>query len=274
MIMKVKKKIVDDSPRRANEFINSTVDEKIKDFSKLQMKPGYIKVSGDGVFYTLQGEGASMGKPACFLRLHICNLRCSWCDAWYTWNPNTPEFWTESQNWTINQTKKTILSAWGCKNPKVEKRLVITGGEPLLQKDSLDKLIDTMPGWKFEIETNGTIMPTEKMLELFQFNCSPKLTNSGNPKQARIKADVLKRLNQANTSFKFVVTKAEDLDEIESDFVKAFNLDINKIIIMPQGVTAEEVRHTAQEIVEKVKEKGYRLLGRLQCEIWGAKRKV
>jgi len=260
--------------KRAFDFIHSSVDAKIKNPKKLFFHEDRVKVSGDGVFYTLQGEGKSMGMPACFLRLHICNLRCVWCDAWYTWNPNTPEFWTESKDWTIEKAKSKIESVWGCPNPRVKKRVVITGGEPLLQKKYLDKLITLMPEWDIEIETNGTLMPTELMLKRCQFNCSPKLENSQNPRSARIKGDVLQVLNKANTVFKFVVMNSEDLDEIERDFIVPFGLDIEKILIMPQGVTSKEVWDNAKELVEYVKKKGYRLLGRLQCDIWGARRRV
>lgn len=260
--------------KRAFDFAHATVDSQLKVPSKLAFKPGIFKVSGDGVFYTVQGEGETTGLPCCFLRLHVCNLRCVWCDAWYTWNPNTPEFWTESQNWSIKKTKQKIIKAWGCKNPAVTKRVVITGGEPLLQRDRIDMLYKEMPDWIFEIETNGTIMPTDIMLAHFQFNCSPKLNNSLNPRIARIKPGVLQALNKVNTTFKFVVMTPADLDEIERDFVKPFSLDINKILVMPQGVTAEEVRHNAQRVVESAKEKGYRIMGRLQTEIWGAIRKV
>ncbi len=245
-----------------------------KDFNRLRMKPNHFKVSGDGVFYTLQGEGISMGLPACFLRLHTCNLRCTWCDTWYTWNHKTKEFWTEFNDWTIEETKNNIKATWGCKNALVKKRLVITGGEPLIQKEKIDKLVDLMPDWTFEVETNGTIMPTTKMLEKFQFNCSPKLQNSLNPTAARIKKDVLIQLNKANTMFKFVVTSPNDLNEIENDFINPFSLDLNKIVIMPQGVTIEELQTNMRKIVKAAKEKGYRLLGRLQIEIWGKKRKV
>jgi len=215
-----------------------------------------------------------MGMPACFLRLHLCNLKCHWCDAWYTWNSNTKEFWTESQNWSISKTKKEIEKAWKCKNPNVRKRLVITGGEPLLQKDRIDKLIDKMKNWSFEVETNGTAMPTSKMLKSCQFNCSPKLKNSQNPVQARIKPEVLKTLNKANTFFKFVVESKRDIEEIEKDFIVPIGLNIEKIIVMPQGITSEEVSKNARNVVETVKKKGYRLLGRLHCDIWGALRKV
>ncbi|MBI4225597.1 hypothetical protein HY612_00625 [Candidatus Roizmanbacteria bacterium] len=117
-------------------------------------------------------------------------------------------------------------------------------------------------------------MPTAKMLKKFQFNCSPKLQNSLNPKAARIKKDVLIRLNKANTMFKFVVTSPKDLNEIENDFITPFSLDVNKVVVMPQGITSEELQSTMKKIVEAVKKKGYRLLGRLQCEIWGGRRRV
>ena len=144
----------------------------------MAMSKDKFKVSGDGVFYTLQGEGVSMGKPACFLRLHVCNLKCEWCDTRYTWDANTKEFWTEGKDWSIAETKLKVESSWGCRNTIIPKRLVITGGEPLLQKEKIDLLLDKMPDWLIEIETNGTVLPTVKMLERCQFNCSPKLGNT------------------------------------------------------------------------------------------------
>ncbi|OGK27215.1 hypothetical protein A3C28_04225 [Candidatus Roizmanbacteria bacterium RIFCSPHIGHO2_02_FULL_39_9] len=267
--MKIKK-----NTKRASDFLKSKVPKKYKDFDKLRMMEECFKVSGDGVFYTVQGEGISTGLPSCFLRLHTCNLRCVWCDTWYTWNHNTKEFWTEFQDWTIEKTKEKIEKTWGCENSLIQKRLVITGGEPLIQKNKIDKLVELMPGWVFEVETNGTIMPTENMLKKFQFNCSPKLQNSLNPKAARIKKDVLIHLNKVNTMFKFVVTSAKDLEEIENDFIRPFSLDVNRIVVMPQGITSDELQINMRKIVEAVKKRGYRLMGRLQCEIWGGRRKV
>lgn len=245
-----------------------------KNLAAVILKPDHLKVSGDGVFYTLQGEGKTMGQPACFLRLHLCNLQCSWCDTWYTWKQDTKEFWEESQDWTIEETKQKIEQAWGCVNSLVQKRVVITGGEPLLQKNCIEKLMRMMPEWIFEIETNGTIMPTEYMLEHCQFNCSPKLSNSHNPQLARIKSAVLQQLNQANTSFKFVVSTNSDLDEIENNFIQPFGLDIGKVIVMPQGQSAKEVAKNAKLVAEYAKKKGFRLLDRMHLNIWGAKRKT
>lgn len=273
---------------------NLPQDFKDKYAHKLVIRDDRIKLSGDGVFYTVQGEGLSTGLPAVFMRLQFCNLMCTWCDAFYTWNRDVEEFWKESEDVTFKEAKRRLEKAWGCERTDI-KRVVFTGGEPLLQRKQLDQLIDLIPDWKIEFETNGTVMPTEKMLKLakhsleinkkdhtatyfepqIQFNCSPKLGHSKNRDKLRIKPEVLQALNKVNTTFKFVVMSPEDLDEIERDFVKPYGLDINKIAVMPQGVSVEEIDMNLANIIEAVKKKGYRVFTRLHVQIWGgAKRRV
>jgi len=261
----------DEDLKRAFDVIDNDVPKEFKDASRVRLNRDKFRLSGDGVFYTIQGEGMTMGLPTVFVRLHVCNLRCVWCDAYYTWNPNSKEFWTESYELTVDETIKRIEETW---KPKTTIRVVFTGGEPLLQKALIDEVILKRPNWKYEIETNGTVMPTELQLTKCQFNCSPKLRNSKNYDVARIKGDVLEALNKVNTQFKFVVMTDEDLEEIEVDFVKPFNLEHEKIVIMPQGVTSGEVWANAKNVVELAKTKGYRLMGRLHVDIWGARRKV
>ena len=63
------------------------------------MKVSRLADGSPEIFHTLQGEGASLGFPAVFLRLSLCNLHCHWCDTPYTWNweqtPWTPSGWGE-----------------------------------------------------------------------------------------------------------------------------------------------------------------------------------
>ena len=38
-------------------------------------------------FYSIQGEGATVGQPAIFVRLQGCSVGCGWCDTKYSWDP-------------------------------------------------------------------------------------------------------------------------------------------------------------------------------------------
>lgn len=265
--------------KRSFEFADQHVDPELVDYSKIKTSKDTVLLSGDGVFYTLQGEGPTIGFPALFVRLHNCNLKCDWCDAWYTWNPNTEEFWTEAQRVPNEVAVRKIEAAWeGPKNLK--KTVVFTGGEPLIYRHQIDQIAFSLnertevgAGWRYEVETNGTLMPTPYQLENFQFNCSPKLANSNNREGARIKPKILEQLNYVDTTFKFVCMSEADLDEIQKDFSP--HISREKIIIMPQGVTEEEVSAGAKILAEPCKERGLRLLPRLQNICWaGARRGV
>lgn len=245
------------------EVYRPTPDEKYR----LKMKPDQFKVSGDQAFFTLQGEGQSIGKPAVFLRLHFCNLRCSWCDTKYTWDKNNRDFWQEGEDWNFERTLEEVSNY-------PSKRLVITGGEPMLQQGRIAKFIELIPDWEIEIETNGTIAPLPFLAQRCQFNVSPKLENSDNSLQLRYKPEVLKVFNKLpRTTFKFVVQAKRDFDEIDR-IVDECNLDPSKIIIMPEGTIQEEIRNHALSVSEQVKQRGWKLLPRLQVMLWEAKRRL
>lgn len=256
------------------EVYRPTSDERLR----LEMKPDQFKVSGDQVFSTLQGEGITAGAPSVFLRLHFCNLTCGFkegwqCDTWYTWDRTKAEFWQEPQDWSYEDTASLVKRAWDEKFDDGKKRLVITGGEPLLQQRRIVKLLELLPGWKIEIETNGTIKPLPE-LENCQFNCSPKLENSGNSARRRYKPDVLKAINKLTKSqFKFVVVSSLDFEEIDH-IVEECNLNPEKILIMPEGQTAEEVDIHAEAVRDKVIKRGWKITLRNQLIWFGSRRRT
>src|SRR5687768_16310689 len=98
------------------------------------------------IFASLQGEGPSAGRRSVFVRLSRCNLACSWCDTAYTWRftgPDAFERKAEQATLTESDTASRILALGG-------NRLVVTGGEPLLQAPALTKLLALLPGMHIE----------------------------------------------------------------------------------------------------------------------------
>jgi organic radical activating enzyme len=238
-------------------------------------------VSGDGVFATLQGEGLTSGRPAVFLRLHHCNLECGgsnggWrCDTWYTWDKSTPEFWQESSKIPVDLVRDSIALAWDESFEHVPdgRRLVVTGGEPLLQQKKIARLVSGLLDWSVEIETNGTVSPAGVLRDA-QINCSPKLANSGNPLKKRYKPEVLHDINGLpQSSFKFVVQTEDDLSEVER-IVHEVGMDADKVLIMPEGHTAETVAENAERIARRVGEYGWKLIMRNQLIWFGDKRRT
>jgi len=233
----------------------------------IKVQPDLLKVSGDGVFFSIQGEGKSLGLPAVFLRLLFCNLQCTWCDTKYTWDRGSSKFWREAQDWSLEKAREEITRF-------PVKRLIITGGEPLLQQRKVANLLQQIPGWNVEIETDGTIKPLLELQERVQFNVSPKLANSGNSRTARFKPDVLRVFNGLPlTSFKFVVQDPNDLLEI-NQIIDKCGLDQSKIIIMPEGSTEDDIRKHGLMVVDEVKERGWRLMPRFHVALWGTERGI
>ncbi|MBI2863868.1 MAG: 7-carboxy-7-deazaguanine synthase QueE [Chloroflexi bacterium] len=230
---------------------------------KLKIYRESLLVSGDGVFFSLQGEGPSLGKPAVFLRLHLCNLHCDWCDTKHTWN----EGLDEAERWSIEQ-------ALGRIGQHPARRLVITGGEPLLQSPAIDSLLCHLPGdWEVEIETNGTISPTATMIERkVQFNVSPKLANSGNERVHRHRPEVLADFQRLpGATFKFVVTASGDLEEVAA-IVEECGLAKESVVVMPEGTSQRAIAKHGRAAVALCKAQGWRLMPRLQVMLWGQRR--
>jgi organic radical activating enzyme len=75
-------------------------------------------------FYSLQGEGPNVGKPAVFIRFAECILKCKFCDSKHTWSENS-----------YSHEKYLIDDLINIVNAYPAEYLVITGGEPLLNKN-------------------------------------------------------------------------------------------------------------------------------------------
>jgi 7-carboxy-7-deazaguanine synthase len=106
------------------------------------------------IYLSLQGESSWAGWPCIFVRLTACNLRCSYCDTAYAF--------TEGRKWTLPEIAARVeeLARGFAKSPEAMRLPLVelTGGEPLLQKNSLplmQALCDA--GFTVLLETSGAL---------------------------------------------------------------------------------------------------------------------
>src|SRR3990167_4420238 len=77
------------------------------------------------IFYSLQGEGARVGKPSIFIRLADCDMTCGFCDTQFT----------GGKDMTLKEIV-TYIKQFPCEE------IVWTGGEPALQlTDTITRII-------------------------------------------------------------------------------------------------------------------------------------
>lgn len=220
------------------------------------------------IFRSIQGEGVSVGEPAVFLRLATCNLACTWCDTKYTWDWQQYDIKKDVMALSAEDAERRV-TAFGCP------RLVITGGEPLLQQDELAPLASSLKrsGFFIEVETNGTIAPSRTMTSaVAQWNVSPKLANSGNrPKRREVPEalQVFARLSHAY--WKFVVVEPGDVDEACA-LAERYGVPTDRIVLMPEGTTRGVLRERGEWLARACAERGLRYSPRLHIELWGARR--
>lgn len=119
------------------------------------------------IFYSIQGEGPFVGRPAVFIRLSGCNLKCSFCDT----NHDTGDLISPKE--ILDTVRSATKGVQGEERPL----LVLTGGEPLKQAVAPLLTLCVERGFKPHLETNGTLPPTDiptVILEKIFIVCSPK----------------------------------------------------------------------------------------------------
>lgn len=232
------------------------------------------------IFYSLQGEGTYIGTPSIFIRTSSCNMRCKWCDTPYS------SWWNEGNKKTINEIYDHIIKEIG-----YVKHVVISGGEPMIQKD-LPDLVDLLKSKNHfvTIETNGTIFNPNVKPDLFSI--SPKTTNSIPDKnyhptditdwekhqKIHISNMNLNELEQfvkcsCQLQFKFVIQNDEDVEEVE-EIVQKYHIPNDDIFLMPEGYTVELQEARSVLVADICKKKKWNFCPRLQINLWGTKRGV
>ena len=215
------------------------------------------------IFYSLQGEGFLAGVPSVFVRLAGCPLQCRWCDTKYAWDQRA------GKDYNIDDIIQTIQQ-WLCKF------IVITGGEPMINPDLPQLVRQLKTAVKhITIETAGIVYIPDMPCDLMSI--SPKLSNSVPDdakastvhKDSRLDIAVLRELvGNYEYQLKFVVDSQDDLPEIEQTIEKIGSVNLEKVMLMPQAATRDELLTKSPMVAEMCRQTGYVFSQRLQVLLW------
>jgi 7-carboxy-7-deazaguanine synthase len=219
------------------------------------------------IFYSIQGEGNLVGVPSVFVRTSGCNLRCSWCDTPYTsWSPEGEDLTIDS---IVDQAAQFSAA----------RHVVLTGGEPMIAPGIVELSRRFRErGLHITIETAGTVFhPVECDL----MSISPKLSNStpegsfsAQHERLRLQPTVLRRLmSHCDYQLKFVIAHESDVEEVQA-LAAQLKAPPEKIILMPEGISAEILGERGVWVAEICKQYGYRFSPRLHVYLYGNRRGV
>ena len=144
-----------------------------------------------------------MGQAAAFVRLHGCNLRCSYCDSMYA---------VEGSDFWFMNVGEVLAAVEEYRAESGVKCVTLTGGEPLIHSGVEDLLTAlSEAGFEVNVETNGTVPCKWRLPGLF-YTMDWKCKSSG--MSAQMKMENIETLGE-NDVLKFVVGSVEDLQEAE-----------------------------------------------------------
>lgn len=243
---------------------------------------------------TFQGEGLWSGIPCLFIRTSSCNLRCTFkdsiCDTAYS--SFTPE--------KNIQTIEDILKLININNSdKLIKHIVISGGEPTMQQDSIIELCRELKkeGYLITIETNATIYNKEFNKYIDLISMSPKLKSSTPNSKSCFENNLnIKWIDKHNKlrknlsviqsfidgaiennklfQLKFVVSNEEDVLEIKDEWLsKLKNFSNTDILLMPEGINEEQLKINNKIVARLSVKYGFRFCPRLHIDIFGGAKK-
>lgn len=173
------------------------------------------KLKVNEIFYSIQGEGLYIGQPQAFVRLTGCNMRCTWCDTKYAFD--------EGKYLTVDQILMQLK--------KFETSVVcLTGGEPLVQKETVRELIKQLKNNNYEIhlETNGSTYDKEIFDDVDFISIDAKPPSSGEKSDMSVLMKAVRKKHQIK-----IVVKTNDDIRFSGKIIKKF--PDSPIIIQPEG---------------------------------------
>lgn len=150
----------------------------------------------DEIFESIQGEGLDMGLPCIFVRLYGCNIGCTYCDTHQ-----------KIENRKRTSVGKIMSKIHGFNN----KRVCITGGEPLLQPEVYVLVYELLSeDYAVSIETSGCVkIDPDTYRRSYKYVMDIKCPSSGvSDKNVYSNLAILNR----NDEVKFVIGDIKDYE--------------------------------------------------------------
>ena len=241
------------------------------------------------VYTAVQSEGSRAGYPTIVIRTTGCTHRCyfgegGWCDSWYT---------------SIHPEKgmycfQDIIDMYD-QNPHI-KEMMLTGGSPTMHP----KLVNELTHLAHErdifitIETEGShFLPTDYPINLLSI--SPKFSNSipkvgvATPQGAIVDERMVKKHNSKRLNIEAIQQSIEyhddyhikpvldkDLSMVDevNQFIKECNIPDDKVWAMPAGDDRESLMESYPEVMNFVRDRGWRFTGRSHIMAFNTERCV
>jgi len=206
-------------------------------------------------FTSYQGEGPDSGRGMVILRFKTCNLKCPWCDTYVKMriSAESPHKLSDIQK-TIDETRSGIM---------------ITGGEPTVPKhfDETLMLLNNLRYTIANVETNGFnlegLLKNATRTANIHFVYSPKIFDANDLKRAIDKSkDVLK---YDNVYIKIVFednTLINTYCEWLSSYIDRRRSYYNKIWLMPEGATREDLIKNSSMVFDSCEKYGFNFSSR------------
>ena len=194
------------------------------------------------IFTSIQGETSFAGLPFTFVRLTGCNLLCSYCDTQYAYEEGT--------EWSIDRVMDEIQQ-------RGISRVVVTGGEPLLQNET-PALCSLLSDKDFIVllETNGSISIKnidQRVHRILDLKCP------GSGMDAHMDFKNINYLTPRD-EVKFIISDRSDFQWALA-IIKRYNLEQKPNILMSPAHQALHPRELAEWIIQE------KLNARLQLQL-------
>lgn len=174
------------------------------------------------IFHSVQGEGFYAGIPHVFVRFGTCNLRCSWCDTDFDTFESMPALDILAE-----------IMKFDCK------RVIFTGGEPMLHDLwPLHRLLKAR-GFNISIESNGTILIPEGLIDWICIS----------PKDQVYPNSIIRQRNGDELKVVYCGQDLEMYDELKSGFNHHFLQPcyIDTASVSENGVMFQETEQVVKE---------------------------